>query len=58
MKTESKKAPAEARESIVRIFSGVEPIYLNSAFEAIEKVYGDLDNYMSELALARVKSLC
>ena len=50
-----KKLPAEARESIVRIFSGVEPIYLNSAFEAIEKVYGDLDNYMSELDFGKSK---
>ena len=50
-----KKLPAEARESIVRIFSGVEPIYLNNAFEEIEKVYGNLDNYMSELDFGESK---
>ena len=41
--------PAEARESIVRIFSGVEAVYLNNAFKEIEKIYGSLDNYMHEL---------
>tara|TARA_Y100001935_G_scaffold254213_1_gene262491 strand:+ start:2167 stop:2967 length:801 start_codon:yes stop_codon:yes gene_type:complete len=44
-----KNLPAEVLESIVHIFSGVEPIYLNNAFTEIEKVYGNLDNYLSEL---------
>ena len=50
-----KNLPAEARESIVRIFSGVEPIYLNNAFEEIEKIYGSLDNYMYELDFGESK---
>tara|TARA_A100001388_G_C28608186_1_gene421511 strand:- start:280 stop:765 length:486 start_codon:yes stop_codon:yes gene_type:complete len=50
-----KNLPAETLESIVRIFSGVEPIYLNNAFKEIEKVYGNLDNYMSELGFGESK---
>ena len=50
-----KNLPTEVLESIVHIFSGVEPIYLNNAFTEIEKVYGDLDNYLSELDFGESK---
>ena len=50
-----KGLPVEARESIVRIFSGVEPIYLNNALKQIELRYGDIDNYMSELDFGESK---
>ena len=46
---------AEVQENIVRIFSGVEPIYLNNAFKEIEKTYGSLDNYMTELDFGESK---
>ena len=50
-----KNLPTEVLENIVHIFSGVEPIYLNNAFKEIEKVYGDLDNYLSELDFGESK---
>ena len=46
---------AEVQENIVRIFSGVESIYLINALQEIEKTYGNLDNYMAELDFGESK---
>ena len=50
-----KGLPAEAQENIVRIFSGVEPIYLINALQEIERTYSNLDNYMAELDFGESK---